>query len=306
MLERKQDTKTDSHADVSWKTKILFGAAKAAAVIPTQPLHVIQKMQQAKFMTAPQAFAEIRKSNNFSAFFKGTTAGAGKEFIKCVGYKAWLLNGAPGYAKMMLPASLSPQEHPLLHASVAGTFAGVSDLLLGGPLDNVSTFQSTSQGAHAKAKFFEKAAAPESFLKQGSGIVKRLYRGALPAGLKSSVAFTTSFYTKKPIKNWVKDMYHIPGNTEMPWYATFTSAVMSGGAVAVTCSALDIAKTQAQMPNPNHLPFMMALKNNFKQHGVRAVTAGIPIKFLMVAMGWGINYVMIPADPEEKSAKHKP
>ncbi len=304
-----------------------LGFWKATMVLPTQPLQVIMRAQQAalasktnpRALTAFQAFAEIAKQNSGNAtvakrswrsilqpFFKGGAIGAAKEGLKNTTYKAPLITGAPNLAdKILAPTQakkkLSPLQYHVLNSFVSGGVAASVDVGLGGALEAWATFLSTAQGKDAKASFVQEVKeAPRLTAK-----LQLLYRGFIPATVKSSVAFTTFFISAEPIKTGVRQLYGLKEHERMSWGAMLLSAFASGTLVALTSSPADIAKTQSQMPNSKGRKLIPALKANYKTYGLVGMTAGMPLKCLLIITGWGLNFVITQREKPSEQGMFK-
>jgi hypothetical protein len=293
---------------------------KSAFVPLTQPLQVIMRGQQGALAskTNPRVLSAIDSAKeiyntkkSYSSFFKGTTSAAGKEWVKCMVYKRPIIAKAPGYADDVLHSYLSnilsPTSYNVAKALFAGFFiAAPADTLLGGPLEALTVFRATSQGEHAKASYWDEVRAQNSPL----GMVKRIYRGGIAGTLKSGLAFSTYFAAEKPINNFVRDMFNLGPKDKLSLQASFMEAFLNGIAVAVVASAPDIAKTQLQMPKGSDETVFQAMRRNYSRFGVAGLTAGLPIKFTMVVMGWAITKFAIPTPTQgaahSKEADSKP
>jgi hypothetical protein len=288
------------------KANAILSVSKTAMVFATQPLQVIMRMQQGslanktnpQYLSALNAVKKIVKGNHAPAsvtsvsslFVKGAGVGALKELLKNGIYKGALITGAPGLAdKALAPLNLaditSPAQYQIIRSLAAGTIAGCADVVLGGPLEAWATYLSTSQGEHAKANYWQEVQAQKTY----SAKVQRIYIGAAATAVKGSIAAATLFITKAPINAWVVQAYDVQDPKKMPWLPTLTSALLSGGAVALTSSPFDIIKTQSQMPNPSQKSVLAGLASNFTTYGIRGVTAGLPLKFVMITMGWALT-----------------
>lgn len=290
---------------------LVLTALKAGIIFPTQPLQVIMRHQQAilrsetpRTLTAFNAAREIRTQGGYLSFFKGGTAGMGKEVAKNATYKGALINGAPELASKILPNSLdtlSPTTYRISQAVVAGQIAAISDVVFGGIPEAYATFRATSQGAYSNASFFDGLMQERGVLAK----VASMYRGFLPALAKGSVAFTTFFGAQYPIKRAACRLFGIEHDMDKPWYVTALTAVGTGAAVAATSSPFDIVKTQAQMPGGDiHTQLWRALQQNYRVHGINGIAAGLPIKAAMITIGWGMSFLaMHSITPEETPSK---
>lgn len=277
-----------------------LGIKKSIAVPFTQPLHVMQKMQQTRILTIRQAYNEIHKTGKISSFFKGVIPGAGKEFFKNAFYKGAVIKYAPDMADWILPNSIAKNQYPLTHAILEGTISASLDTIIAGPIDNYGTYLATSHGANSKASFGRELKAEKNFMNR----LRIFYRGGIPATLKGSVAFTTFYATSQPIKNSVKQIFHLENQKEIPLYATFLISTMAGASVALTSSVFDIAKTQAQMPKALNQSLFQKVSLNWQKHGIRGVTAGVTLKFIMATLGWGITHAVTQRDKPNDQAKN--
>ena len=84
--------------------------------------------------------------------------------------------------------------------------------------------------------------------------------------VKGAVGFTTYFSVAQPCKKLMVDLFEVKNQQALPWYGKLSSAILLGGAVALTSSPFDIGKTQSQMPNPSNFPILKALRNNFNHY----------------------------------------
>lgn len=305
-----------------WKTSLTLAVFKALAVVPTQPMQVLMRMQQGALrtqksrLTAVGAIKQIIENNKtpsviksttniIHSFFRGTTAGASKEFIKNLVYKNLLLVGVPKFVdRMMSPAfsnNLSESQYRFVKAVLAGTAAGLLEGVLGCPFESVAVFRALSQGKHANAQLFEKKIAwnfhkpiltIQAMIGQIPNLYQVLYRGFAPTVVKGSIAFTTYFACAEPISNLVNGWHGIE-NADSAW-SKLAKAISVGGAVALASSIPDIHKTGTQMPKgvkeAMKQSAFQAFKSNFETFGVRGLTAGLPIKILMITIGWGLNF----------------
>tara|TARA_R110000868_G_scaffold15698_16_gene71666 strand:- start:471 stop:1286 length:816 start_codon:yes stop_codon:yes gene_type:complete len=235
-------------------------------------------------------------NNNLSALYRGVMPAMTKEFLKSVVYKGVLITGAPSLAAAAIPdyvqESIPSYQYHFIKAVIAGSIAGVGDVAFGGAFESWATFSATAQGANSKASFFNQVSEGKTVLDK----VGKLYQGAVPSMVKGTVAFSTFFYTATPIKSAVAGYFNNEPGAKTPWYGTLLAAVLSGGAVALTSSPFDIAKTQAQMPNASKKSLGQALKSNFQSYGWRGLTAGLPLKTCMVAAGWSIAFFATQRD----------
>ena len=266
------------------------------------------RMQQAalasktnpRILTSRQAIVEISKTGS-SAFFRGTTSAATKEFIKNVWYKGILITQAPNYAhsalsSVGLPAMLTTNQYHFIQSVTAGIFAGTSDFLLGGAFEARATFRATSQGENANARFWTGTE------KNIISMIKRCYQGAMPSIIKNSLAFSTSFYISGPIEKSIRNLYGLDDKQKMCWHAKFLACILTGFGVAITSSPFDILKTQSQMPNPNNKKLFEAMRDNYHKYGLHSLTAGLHLKFLMVITGWGMNELIKQREKERAQA----
>lgn len=283
----------------------ILAVLKTAAVLPTQPLQVVMRNQQSglKKSKEPQLLSARQVAWNIATqngeplslravpfFFRGTLSGLTKEFLKNASYKGALILGAPKLADTALKqttlADILPQNlYRITQVILASSIAGASDVLLGGPLDALATFHATSQGKHADASYAKEVRAEPTLSKK----IQRIYRGSDAAILKSTIGFVAYFSISQHAKQWAAHLYGIENEKALPWYGKLTASLISGGTVAAASSPFDIVKTQLQMPNPSNLGLGNALVNNFKQHGIKGITTGLPLKCAMITLGWGIN-----------------
>lgn len=292
------------------KSNLELAFLKAVSVVPSQPAHVIMRHQQKKpFLTIRAAYQEIAQGNSKLTFFKGAGLGVTKEIFKNTTYKGALIKGAPTLADKSLPSRLSehvsPTAYHLMQSIVAGHIAGFADATFGGPLEFCATYTATSQGKEAQASLLRKL--------RSEGLLC-LYQGYKPTLLKGNIAFSTFFLCSSPIQSWTQSMYSIEYHMPTPWYCTATSAVVCGFAVALTSSALDIVKTQSQSPKAldgtggvkeKNEGVLKIMHNNYKQHGMKGITAGMPLKTLMITMGWAIAFFATQCESEAPKSEIK-
>lgn len=304
--EKKQLTSYDL-----FKANFNLAGWKVAAILPTQPLHVVMRHQQAMLVSdSPRvlsffaAFKEIRADKSFASFFKGTGPGVAKELGRNITYKGALIKGAPNLADSLLPDSLykatSPTQYYLIKAVFAGIIASASDTALGGWMESIATFRSTSHGKYANASFTSEIQQESSTL----GKIRRLYRGFIPTAVKGTVAFSTFFVVTDPIQNFSATLFGLSPKDHTPWYVMATSSILCGFSVALTSSPFDIIKTQSQMPGAKGVNVVKALCNNYKIHGLGSVTAGLPAKTIMITIGWALNF-FATQEPKEDREQHK-
>ena len=319
-----QGTDIKKHEIINYSNIMMsleLGLLKGASAIPTQPLQVIMRRQQARMgsamnpalLNASQACKELwnlkdsagKPAGKVETFFKGWRPGAVKEFGKSAIYKGYLIVGAPVIVKNALGDKLdgvfTPGQYHLTVCVMAGVLAGVGDTVCGGIPEALGTFRSTSHGELANAKFLE-GMEVKSPLKA----IAQLYRGFIPASLKGAFAFSTFYYTAAPIKARVNQYFGVDAHHPEPWTAKLTSAVISGFTVALISAPLDNVKTQKQMPGATKKSVMETLADNVKKHGPRSLVIGLPIKTLMVAMGWGIAHFVTQRDRGDKKESISP
>lgn len=308
------DTKATSKLSLAdyMKANFMLALGKLILVIPTQPLHVVMRRQQGalasgdnpRVLSFKEAYKEIRFGQPMSALFKGMMPGTAKEFSKNLVYKGALITGAPSLAESALPQSLknytSGTQYHLIKCVLAGCIASVSDAVLGGPLERLATFRSTSQGKEANASYSQEFAQNRLL----GDKIRFVYKGFVPTVIKGGLAFSTMFTLSQPIKNRTASFYGLSPKDAAPWYSLGTSAILGGLAVALVSSPFDIIKTQAQMPASKGKSAYKALSDNYKLHGLRGVTAGLPAKTAMITMGWSLNFFANQAFEELKD-KHK-
>ncbi|HEX2549736.1 MAG TPA: MC/SLC25 family protein [Gammaproteobacteria bacterium] len=303
-MQNRDKNSSNTHTVLTWLISNFnpeLGIKKSIAVPLTQPLHVMQKMQQTRILTISQAYNEIHKTGKISSFFKGVIPGAGKEFFKNAFYKGAVIKYAPDMADWILPISISKNQYPLTHAVIEGTLSATLDTLIAGPIDNYGTYLATSHGANSKASFARELREEKNYINK----LKIFYRGGIPATLKGTVAFTTFYATSQPVKNSVKQIFQLENQKEMPLYATFLISTMAGASVALTSSVFDIAKTQAQMPKAPNQSLFQKISLNWQKHGIRGVTAGVTLKFVMATLGWGITHAVTQRDKPNEQVKNE-
>jgi hypothetical protein len=225
-----------------------------------------------------------------SHFYRGLIMGMYKEFFKCAFYKGVLIVGAPGLAGKglsytSLASIVSPAQYSIVQAVFAGAIAGFGDAFIGGPLESGATFLAAAQGEHSKRNYRDEFKAEKTVWSK----IARNWRGLGATSLKGTIAFSTMFLTKQPINQWVGQVYDLPDTKHKPWQADLTVAVLSGCTVALTSTPFDIIKTQSQMPNPSNKSIVGGIVSNVSTYGLRGVTAGMPLKFVMVTLGWALT-----------------
>jgi hypothetical protein len=294
-----------------------LAAAKALMVLPTQPAQVVIRKQQGDLasITNPQFSSAVKAAkliyqseNSVAPFFRGAGTGFTKELAKNGIYKGAFITGAPDLADKLLPQSLSaitsPSQYHVVKSIFAGIIAASGDTIFGGFLESWATFRATSQGQYAKASYWGEVASEQSIYDK----LKRMYRGGGATTVKGTIAFSTYFAATTPIKNAVIQMYGVQNAYQLPWHGSILAAILSGGTVALVSSPFDIIKTQYQMPNPSHKSVMQALASNYQTFGIRGITAGLPLKFVMITMGWAITNLVTQRNShhhEEKEVNQK-
>jgi hypothetical protein len=301
------------------KANLELAVYKVGAILPSQPLHVVMRHQQAalasdnpRSLSMIKAYREICSKRSLpsllnplsSPLYKGFLPGLLKEGGKNLMYKGALIKGAPNLAESILPESLrystSPTQYKLIKAVSAGVIASVSDATLGGVLENYATFRATSQGKYADASLYRELQLANGALSK-MGV---LYRGFIPTTIKGTAAFSTFFYLTHPIQKMTASLYGLsPKDASSVWYCMATSALFSGMSVAFTSSAFDIIKTQSQMPGSKEIGVFKALAHNFELHGLKGITAGLPAKIMMITVGWGLNFFATQGSLESKEDK---
>lgn len=231
------------NANIDYKANFILALGKSLLVFPTQPLQVIMRHQQGSLASDPprvlsltESHNEIRFNQPMSALFKGVKLGAAKELAKNCIYKGALITGAPHLAESVLPKSpknyTSDVQYHLVKCILAGCIASVSDAILGGSIDRIATFQSTSQGKKADASFSKEFKQKNSVL----GKVSFLYKGFFANSSKGAFAFSTMFYLSQPIRHWTASFYNHSLEDKAPWYSSGTAAILGGIAVAIVSS----------------------------------------------------------------------
>ena len=304
MSEEKQEKKLISYDLIM--ANLLLAGTKMAAILPTQPIHVVIRQQQAalaskdnpRVLSALKAYREIRSGQPFTSLFKGTAPGIVQSGLKNLIYKGALIKGAPDLADRLLPCYLhNNTRYHYIKSFSAGCIAAFSDTVFSGAFESYATYLSTSHGEHANASFLGELQKESNAF----GKVRRAYQGFIPTTVKSTVASTTFFATTAYVQTITNTMYGLSPTEKMPWYATATSSVLSGLGVALTSSPFDIIKTHSQMPGATGGTVLGGLANNFKIHGLAGVTAGLPAKVLMITIGWGLTFFATQDNPEWKT-----
>jgi|GEM_PF-6642191 len=287
---------------------------KAASIVPTQWAQVIMRWQQAAMgsKTNPRALSAVEAAReiyygtqanpilnrSLKRFFNGSIAGSWKEFLKNGLYKGIFITEAPLHAdtllrSMNIPDYLSPNQYLIMKSFLAGTGAAVMDTAISGPLEGWATFRATSQGTDVTASFWKEVFAKKTLPEMTS----RAYQGGGAAIAKGSASFSTFFLAADGVKTRVAQALDIPDKKDMPWYASISSALITGGFVAFVSSAFDVRKTQRQMPNAVNNSMYQSFMNDYKRFGLKGPLAGLPLKFLMIALGWGITDIATQPGP---------
>lgn len=289
------------------KANLELAVAKVGIIPPTAPIHVVMRYQQAMLVSGNHrslslinAYREIRSGQPISALFRGIWPAIIREGAVNLLYKGALIKGAPSLIDALLPdpicKNVTPTQYHLIRSFGAGLFASVCDALFGGPLDMYATYRSTSQGHYAAASIMNELKKEASILSK----IKRLYRGFEPTTVKGTVSFTTFYASAETIRNTTIRFFGLSPKDAQPWYCMAISALLCGFSVALTSSAFDIVKTQAQMPGGKEEPVLKALQRNYKAHGIAGLTAGLPAKMLLISLGWGVNFFVAQCSTERK------
>ena len=279
---------------ISNKAGPLFPASTKAIVTPlTQPILVTLRQQQASVrQSQPLSFFSASKkmiTQNPKNLWRGTLPSASKEFFKYSFYKVFIIQNTQSYVNKIADWNTLPNHfaHPL-KSMVAGSIAGTADVIFGGALERYATYVATAQGPTSSACFSTELKSQHGAMNK----VQFLYRGAASSIAKSSIGFSLMFGTKEPIKQSVNTALNMETKTTPKWCATFCSAMMSGGLIALTTAPLDIIKTLKQMPGGRKQGALSLLHNNFVKHGIRGLTAGLPAKFCLISLGWALNFMI--------------
>jgi hypothetical protein len=311
---------TQNNTSSLLQTSMRLAFCKAMLVPATQPIQVIMRMQQAEIknrniMSIVDTVKFLRSKQNGrsvlgipTAFFRGTTPAITKEAWKSLLYKGFLFKGSPKLAAKYFPYSLrhhNPVVQHLCIASLAAIIASASDTAIGGPLERLATYRATSQGHHKNANFIQElkkhAKATDKF--------KFIYQGSGASLLKTGVACFTLFAASGPIQQFINKKHRLQPGDNIPHSAAALTALLTGGAVAVASSPLDIAKTMAQAPDSKHTGSASSvIRNNFKAIGLKAITTGLPSKMLLTILGWGIVSLITQQSktaPEEYTYRFK-
>ncbi len=304
--------KGDNHAEGSTSNaqrNLLLGFLKAACVLPTQPLHVVMRWQQAQLgsaynasvLSAAQSFRILwglktpdgQYVSKATTFYKGLKPAMTKEFLKNAIYKGFLITNAPNYVDWLFADSLgdvmSPGQYTFFRAVAAGCFAGLGDNIAGGIPEFMATRGATSHGAGANVKLI----GDIQFSKTPIKAIAALYTGFIPSVLKGSVAFSTLFYTSEPIKKYTKQLYGIEEGQPVPFVTNLTASFFSGLTVSSTTAALDNAKTQSQMPNSKGKSVIQTLRDNVSKFGPRSLVVGLPLRTVISTLGWGVSHFVL-------------
>lgn len=283
-------------------SNVKLALGKFLLVFPTQPMQVVMRHQQAalaetensRVLSARQAATEIYKKNgSYAALMKGFGPAGGKEAFKSITYKGTCIAGAPKLSNKILSsfsAPLSPLQHHTIESIMAGSIAASADVVFGGGFEAWAVHSATAHGKNSKS-FLEEVKSAGSLSKQ----LNRVYLGGCISFVKGQVAYTTYFISDKPIKNAVMQWYDVNETSKLPWDGKCVAALLSGASVASFSSIFDIVKTNKQKLNPTKETSKEALYNIYNKFGLKGATAGLPLKFLMITLGWGMtNFALSP------------
>lgn len=270
---------------------VMAAAGKAAMVPVTQPIQTALREQQASVRDAsqqplsfPQAMKKIVSNDGTKGLWKGTTPSFMKEFIKYGSYKVWVIQNLPQWVDETLPNANNTHK-----AVTAGMLAAATDVVIGGPFERYATYLQTAPAQGATKMFLHD-------LQSKAGLHNKwhfLNKGAGAAFVKGGMQFSLMFGFKDPIKNAVNALYNLDDETQnAPWYATFTSALLSGVLVAGVTAPVDIVKTIKQMPGDQNASLLQSLENNVRTHGIKGLTTGLLTKSGMIAAGWSANFLI--------------
>lgn len=290
---------------------LLAAAGKAAMVPVTQPIQTAMREQQASVREAGQrplnfveASKKIIQNDGTKGLWKGTTPSVAKEFIKYGTYKVWVIQNLPQWVDETIPSASNMQK-----AVAAGALAAATDVAIGGPFERYSTYLQTAPADGATKMFLQDLSKNEGLHNKWNFLNK----GAGAAFVKGSAQFGLMFGLKEPVKGWVNTIYNLDDSTQnAPWYATFTSALLSGVIVAGFTAPVDIVKTIKQMPGDQNASLLHSLEKNVRTHGIKGLTTGILTKSGMIAAGWSANFLIseLPtmwkksSDEQTKSSQH--
>eukprot|EP00592_Proboscia_alata_P000199 CAMPEP_0194373876 /NCGR_PEP_ID=MMETSP0174-20130528/22280_1 /TAXON_ID=216777 /ORGANISM="Proboscia alata, Strain PI-D3" /LENGTH=312 /DNA_ID=CAMNT_0039153155 /DNA_START=128 /DNA_END=1066 /DNA_ORIENTATION=- len=278
------------------QASLYLSITKALIVPATQPLQVVMRAQQTALsksapMSALNTYKSIARNAQgplMKSMFRGTAAAMTKEAIKNGTYKAVLFKGAPKLVSKYLSSpttkSMGSVSQHLSIAFVGANIAAFADTLLGGPFERYATYRVTSQGASENASFLAELKTRGSIQQQA----KFVYKGSTALYLKTGIACFTLFAAAKPAQSFINSSIGLKPGDEIPLAASGITAFVTGAAVAVASSPFDIVKTIHQMPNTGGESSTMAvLKTNYTKFGLKGLSAGLPIKTVMVIIGWG-------------------
>lgn len=271
---------------------------KVALTLGTQWLHVVMRHQQATLIEGRRlntvaAFKEINRVNTpyrlfgmSSAFFRGIVPATTKEYIKGF-YKGPLFKGAPELVKQYPLHDSWSHYHPILQhcliALSAATVAAGTDTIAGGPLERFATYRATSQAKHHKASFRQELSSKGGALQQ----LQFCYKGSITTFMKTGISCFALFALALPAQQYTQRQFGIQPGDKIPAHVAGLTAIGTGGAIALLTAGLDVGKTIQQMPKANNETTATIMRRAIEQHGLRALTAGLPIKFVMVTLGWG-------------------
>ena len=279
---------------------------KAGMVFATQPLQVILRDQQKAVKNNESPKGMMGTSNKLfsqggvGSFFRGSLPAATKEFIKYQTYKTPLLKGAPAIIDNALPTSFYHFPYyswQPIKVIMAGAFAGISDTVLGGGLEAYATYRATSQGELSKASFKQELVSIPTTL----GKLQRIYKGAVPATVKSTVAFSLFFGVSAPLNQQVNNYFPVEEG-HSPVFVQALAAIGTGVIVAAASSPFDIAKTLAQMPAAKTEGLPKVMFDIYQHKGIRGFGAGLGTKAFMVGLGWSANSFFV----QDLSKQQKP
>lgn len=273
----------------------LFGTypvLKTGAVWPTQPLAKIAGVQQASVMKEekPLNFVQAAKrvastpGKGMAAFWDASVASANRMFVQSL-YKGPLQVFAGDISKKMVPENISGLH--FFRGLIAGSFVGVTDPMILGPLERYKTWKLLQEGKSENFIGYIKSICKQQN-NNLSGVIKELYRGVGVTIVKQSMMNGTLFITKGFATDFVK-----PHEKKHPIASMAFSSIIPGMAAAGVGAPTDLIKSLIQQHTGKNLTVKELFEATIKKSGWKGLFTGLPAKFVLIASGYTVNALFL-------------
>jgi len=253
---------------------------KGTVCVTTQPLAGLQTIRQ---RNVGQEFMDSITILKNRGLFKGIVPGSIREMGKAV-YKGPILLNAQNMVTTLLKNNVSEDwsKNRAVVNFLAGMGAGFADALISQPLDRMATYLKAST-IHNQSFI--------SYLRNSDSVFdvyQKLAKGFWVYALKQSVMISSFFISHSWSKLHVKKLF--PDNEVMQHlFNTIVPPIVP----AVVGSPIDVIKVARQMPGSSHGSSWQAMRTLIRNHGRKALTAGLGCKISLTYVGYVVNSFML-------------